>query len=162
MRRQVLAIAVVMLSFVCLKADACNSSDRQQQAQQERILQEATNQSGMPAIVNFRERKLMKDIIELRDQNGLVTYTYLFSEMNGQLVFFCTSVGYGLPYSTQYTNPQKWETGSIVLPQADPNGLFSPASADATWVMCKDPKGDDVRPVLVEPRIVVTPFKIGS
>ena len=140
------------------------SSDDIQSAQQERILQEGTSQVGMPAIKNFRERKLMKDILELRDQDGLVTYTYLWNEINGKLVFFCDSIGYGLPYATQFTNPEKiYKNGMgehfLTLPQADPNGLFSPASADGTWVMCKNPGGDDVKPVYIEPRIVVSPFK---
>ena len=68
-----------------------NSSDRIQQAQQETILAEATSQVGMPAIKNFRERRLLKDIIEKRDQEGLVTYTYLVPEMTGKPVFLCTS-----------------------------------------------------------------------
>jgi hypothetical protein len=48
----------------------------------------------------------------------------------------------------------------VALPQADPNGLFSPTSAEGTWVMCKDPKGGEVKPVYIEPRIVVSPFKM--
>jgi hypothetical protein len=50
--------------------------------------------------------------------------------------------------------------GYAILPQADPNGLFAPSSAEGTWVMCKDPGGSDVRPVYIEPRIVVSPFKL--
>jgi hypothetical protein len=119
----------------------------------------------MPAIKNFRERKLLKDILELRDQNGLVTYTYVFSEMTATWTFFCNSVGYGVPYATQYTNPERFEynvNGPVTLPQADPTGLFSPASAEGTWVMCKDPSGKDVKPVYVEPRIIVSPFKLAD
>ena len=55
----------------CIEAD----SDDIQEAQQERILKEGGRQTGMPNIKNFRERKLMKTIIEMRDQDGLVTYT---------------------------------------------------------------------------------------
>jgi len=135
------------------------SSDQIQAAQQERILKEGTSQIGMPAIKNFRERKLLKDIIELRDQDGLLTFTYLWSDVQGKWVFFCHSVGYGIPYATQFTNPQKRGSGTV-LPQADPNGLFSPSSADGTWVLCKDPRGDDVKPVLVEPRCIVSPFEL--
>ncbi|MEK9151293.1 MAG: hypothetical protein AAB547_01535 [Patescibacteria group bacterium] len=139
------------------------TSDDTQRAQQEKMLQEGTAQVGMPAIKNFRERKLLKDILELRDQQGLVTYTYVWNEMQGKLVFFCDSIGYGIPYATQFTNPQKVENynRSITLPQADPNGLFSPASAEGTWVMCKNPNGKEVRPIYVEPRIIVSPFKLG-
>lgn len=147
--------------------DNCGNktADAKQRQQQELLQQEASSQTGMPAIKNFRERKLLKDILELRDQDGLTTYTYTFAEMTGKLTFFCASVGYGIPYATQYTNPQKPLHSdyydSAVIAQADPNGLFSPASADGTWVMCSDPaKSGEVRPVYMEPRIVVSAFKL--
>lgn len=142
-------------------------SDSKQQAQQERTLQEGLAQTGMPAIRNFREKKLMKELYELRDQANLVTYTYLFAQQSGQLVFLCDSIGYGIPAATQYTNPQKLAEGRsssgyalTAIAQADPNGLFSPASAEGTWVMCKDPAGTDVKPVYVEERITVAPFRL--
>jgi hypothetical protein len=111
-------------------------------------------------VKNFRERKLLKEIIELRDQEDLVTYTYIVAEQTGKLIFLGESIGYGVPAATQFTNPQKIVRSSLTLPQADPNGLFSPASADGTWVMMKDPKGTNVRPVYVEPRCIVSPFKL--
>lgn len=157
--------AIAAFCFTSGCEDIQPTSDKIQQTQQEQMLKEATAQTGMPAIKNFRERKLAKDILELRDQNGLSTWTYVFSEVTGKYNFFCHSVGYGLPYATQYTSPQKVERvylGGVysiqVLPQADPNGLFSPASAEGTWVMCKDPNGSDVKPVYLEPRVIVSPF----
>jgi len=39
------------------------SSDEVQQRQQEQVLKEGTAQTGMPAIKNFREKKLLKDIL---------------------------------------------------------------------------------------------------
>jgi hypothetical protein len=142
------------------------SSDAKQQAEQERILSEGTASVGMPNIHNFRERRLLKQILEMRDQDGIVTFTYIV-DLNGRLVFLGESIGYGIPYATQFTNPSKLEyadlgefNGEISIPQADPNGLFSPSSAEGTWVMLKDPHGKDVKPILVEPRIVVSPFKL--
>lgn len=156
---------------------SCNeiqsSSDVIQQAQQERILKEGTAALGMPAIKNFREKRLLKDIIEMRDQDGLTTYTYIVAEQTGKLIFLGESIGYGIPAATQYTNPQKiadWsqqagfaiksQTRFAILPQADPNGLFSPASAEGTWVILKDSKSDATKPVYIEPRIIVSPFRL--
>lgn len=167
----------LLLAFVvrlAISPAACDeprtrSSDAVQQDAQERLLAEGTAQTGMPAIKNFRERKLLKEILELRDQASLSTWTYTYAENTGKRVFLCNSIGYGLPYATQYTSPQKLAMGtyysgggyySNVLPQADPNGLFSPASAEGTWIMCKDPKGPDVRPIYVEPRVIVSPFEL--
>ena len=97
----------------------------------------------------------------MRDKN-VATVTYLVG-MNNQLTKVCDSVGYGLPYATQYTNPQRvsdYTHGVVAIPQADPNGLYSPASADGTWVLCVDHKDGKAKPVYIEPRILVSPFAI--
>lgn len=176
-------ILSMLMLFACLAfltmgaSGGCNepNSDDIQQNQQEQILKEATAQTGMPAIKNFRERKLLKTILEMRDQDGLVTYTYLenltptvvhgVTALGGKLTFFGQTIGYGIPYATEYTNPQKAEHpyNSIyyTIPQADPNGLFSPGSAEGTWVLMANPnKPSEVKPVYVEPRILTSPFKL--
>jgi len=162
----ILALAACTGSFLTGCGGGKPSSDQRQAAMQETMLQEATSQTGMPAIKNFRERKLLKQILELRDQDGLATYTYIVAEQTGKLVFVCNSTGYGIPAATQYTSPSKVVDAAVssghyayeVVPQADPNGLFSPASADGTWVMCADPKTGKGRPVYLEPRVIVSPF----
>lgn len=141
------------------------TSDQIQRQQQERILQQGTSAVGMPAIPNFREKRTAKEILELRDQEGLVTYTYLFSDTFACVRELPATVGFPIPYATQYTNPQKIEAsghqyGYAVLPQADPNGLFSPSSAEGTWSLMKDPKSPKVGPSYSEPRIIVTIFKL--
>lgn len=161
--------AVIAICSVLAACDVAQpSSDTIQREQQEVLLKEGTAKTGMPNIKNFRERKLLKEILELRDQDGLVTYTYIVAEQTGKLVFLCNSIGYGIPAATQYTNPQKVEfstTHALAwnLPQSDPNGLFSPASAEGTWVMCGDPgTSGKARPVYIEPRVIVSPFKLGD
>jgi len=158
-------IANRIYTLLTSKQDSCShDSDSKQREAQEILLAEGASQVGMPAIKNFREKKLLKDILELRDQTGLVTYTYLWNEFNGKKVLFCQSIGYGIPYATQFTNPQKTVNsgGPIVIAQADPNGLFSPAAAEGTWIMCKDPNSNETRPVYVEPRVIVSPFKLSE
>ena len=158
-------------ALAALAADDCNdrrppSSDDIQHAQQEKILQEGTSAIGMPAITHFRERRLLKMIYELRDQVDLSTFTYAWSDYRGP-IFVCHSIGYGVPYATQFTNPQKVDRvqqsngyyGYYTLPQADPNGLFSPAAAEGTWIMCKTPSGK-VEPQYIEPRIITTTYAL--
>lgn len=170
MKKCLITLMVCAVIFIMCSAESClgtPSSDDIQRNQQEKILAEETRQVGMPNIVNFRERKLMKDIIELRDQMNFATYTYYFNAFTGKIGDkVCDSVGYPIPGATQFTNPQKieWaggETNALVtLPQADPNGLFSPASEDATWVMCKNPNGPDIKAVYVEPKVICSPWKL--
>lgn len=135
-----------------------HSAEYQQEQQTDKILSEINRQVGMPAITNFQEKKLAKMIFELRDREDLSTYTYIVSDYNGTPVFFCNSIGYWLPYSVQYTNPMKYEHSWTTLPQADPNWLYMPDWLSATWVMCND--NWEVRPVYVEPQIIVSPFKL--
>lgn len=163
----IIGLCVLSMLSACNQAPAQRSSDEEQRIQQEKILKEGVAQSGMPAIKNFREKKLLKEILELRDQEGLTTYVYLFAENTGKMIYLGEAIGYGIPYATQYTNPQKdiWKLYSqsgaaVTVPQADPNGLFSPSSAEGTWVLLKDPKSSAVKPVYIEPKIIVSPFKL--
>jgi len=164
MKNSTIVSLFASVAVIFLMADSCQpSSDEIQRDQQEKLLKEGTAQTGMPAIKNFRERKLLKDILELRDQEGLTTYRYIVAEMSGKLIFVGETIGYGIPYATQYTNPEKCESTTgyhAVIPQADPNGLYSPASAEGTWVMMKVPGERKVVPVYIEPRIIVSPFKL--
>lgn len=161
----ILAALTVFAIAACSRLDAAPSSDQVQRQQQEQLSAQSNASVGMPAIVNFQEKRILKDILEKRDQS-LTTITYT-QDMNAGLHKLCDSVGFGIPAATQFTNPQRIVEyssqrgyGNVTLPQADPNGLFSPSSAEGTWVMCKDPNGDKVEPVYSEPRIIVSRFPL--
>ena len=149
-----------MLFTFFIGCDMQESSDQQMNRQQEKLAKEAVSELGLPAIKNFTEKRFMKMIIELRDQPNLINYAYLFAENSGQLVFIGKCVGYGIPYATQYTNPEVETYQGNTKPQADPNGLFSPASADGTWLMLIDPQTNKPKVVYIEPKILVSPFPL--
>jgi len=150
------------IAFAALSGcgDVHESSTQIERNKQEELAHRAVTEVGMPAIVNFAEKRMMKDIIELRDQMK-PTYTYIV-DMNGRFHKVCDSLGYGLPYATQYTNPQVqvFDGHGTTIPQTDPNGLFSPASADGTWVMCLNPKTKKAEPQFIEPRVITTTFDL--
>jgi len=168
MKRTIISLFVIVAAAFSIGGECGsvpNTSDTIQKEQSEKLLKEATSQVGMPAIKNFRERKILKDILELRDQEGLVTYTYLFSEVTGRFTYLGETIGYGIPYATQFTNPQKIEAsghqiGYAILPQSDPNGLYSPVSAEGTWILMREPKTGKVSPQYIEHRIEVFTFKL--
>jgi hypothetical protein len=166
MKKMIFSLVVVLLLL-----SSCNvvpTSDQKLKEKQEQLMNEANSQTGMPAIKNFQERKLMKMILELRDQENLICYCYLANEMNGTVgQFVGKCIGYGLPYATQYTSPEKIASsketpshGNITIPQADPNGLYMPASAEGTWVMLIDPTTNEPRPCYFESRVIISPFKL--
>lgn len=177
--RKLEAAAWVMVLVACgLVAAGCapeKTSADVTREKQERVVSEGAAQVGIPAITNFRELKLAKDLYELRDQTGLVTYTYVWSEPASKWTFLCDSIGYPLPYAVQFSAQESVQTwnlrgsgssgdhqrfGTATLPQAEPNGLFMPDSAEGTWVMCKDPTSDKVLPTYSEPRIGVFQWRL--
>lgn len=150
--------------FVALLVSGCDApqldADEIQQKETTELTGEAQKQVGMPSITNFSERRMAKRILEMRDDPKLVTYTYVIS-LDGKPVFLTKSLGYGLPYSTQYTNPERVESlvNGITLPQPDPNGLFMPTSSSATWVMALSDDGS-TSIMYVEPQIIVSPVQL--
>lgn len=171
-----IAMTVVAISVSlagCKKASSGQgpSAEQKQRQQTEKLHAEASRQVGMPAITNFQELKFTKQIIEARDSE-ITTYTYTV-DRSGGLHFVCQSVGYGLPYSTQMTNPvkDKWKSydyrqgGSIssaVVDQPEPNGLYMPDNVSATWILCLDDSTGEVTPVYSEPELMVSPFELTS
>lgn len=137
-----------------------NEADRDMRAKTEAIMSEANRQIGMPAITNFQERRMAKEMLERRDQK-IATHAYIYNTMAGCLVYLGPSIGYGLPYSTQYTNPQvPYTAREFTVPQAEPNGLFMPDSSAATWVMLYNEEKKQVEPIYVEPDVVIAPFRL--
>ena len=182
MKSKIVTGCVLVLTFFVLAAPSCNSTkpsktsvDAVQAKQTQIALSEAQRQVGMPNIINWQQRKLMKMIYELCDKENLITYAYIKSDYQGKLMYIGKCIGYGIPFSAQYTNPMRIydaeqeggvigkinDTGEVqVLPQADPNGLFMPTSSSATWLMMIDPETNKPRPVYIEPEIVVSPFPL--
>lgn len=173
MKKLILLSVLLSILFIGCVSDS-QTSDTLQQKQTEQALGEAQRQIGMPNIVNFQQRKLMKKIYELCDREDLICYAYIKSDYQGKLTFIGKCMGYGIPFSAQFTNPEKLVEGDKYfgydlsgylnyinkLPQADPNGLFMPTSSSATWLMMIDPKTKEPRPVYIEPEIVVSPFAL--
>ena len=167
MRRLFSFILILLFVFMfgCGTAKNQSAADKKQQKKTEKIMSEISRQIGMPAIKNFQEKKFAKMIFELRDKENLICYAYIVAKYSGRLVFLGKCIGYGLPYSVQYTNPMKiadsgcnW--GYAILPQADPNGLYMTSGLSATWIMLIDKRNGKPRPVYIEPEIIVSPFRL--
>lgn len=140
------------------------SSDKVQNQVQEAQLQQGAAQVGIPAIRNWREKRLLKSIYELRDQE-LRTYTYLVNQATGKPVFFCDSMGFAINDATGFTNPDRIHDsapnyGYAIMPQAEPNGLFTPDNSNAYWVMCLSEESKKAVPVFVGTPVIVSPTKL--
>jgi hypothetical protein len=176
MKKIIIALVAAVLLMTGCSEESKPKSDTLIQRQQEESMREMVSQTGLPAIKNFQEKKMMKMLYELRDREDLVCHVYLMNQMSGEVgQYLGRCIGYGLPASTQYSNPEKSVShvrnlgsqyishqgeGTGTLPQAEPNGLFMPEGLSATWLMMIDPETKEPRPVYVEPLIIVSPFKL--
>lgn len=116
---------------------------------------------GMPAIVNWREKKQMKEIYELRDTEGLIRYAYTLT-MDGTLIYWGKCFGYGIPYSTQYSNPMTHvydrrygATWDFMSAQPEPNGLYPAEGLEATWLTMMDPDTQEPTVAYFEEKLIV-------
>lgn len=174
MRKIVLLLTVVVfiLFSSCRKKE---TSDAKINKESEEMLAKANAEIGLPNIDKFQEKKLLKLIYELRDREDLICYAYYQNTMTGELgQFIGKCIGYGIPYSTQFSNPVKfqgvttdkvadfagkdWVHAYQLMPQAEPNGLFMPTTLSATWLIMIHPETQDLVPAYIEPEISVFPF----
>lgn len=155
--------SILFLLICLLGCDFTPSSDQKMAEKTEKAMQQASSEVGMPAIKNFTELRLARSIYEMRDDAKLQTWSYT-TDMTGKRHLLCNSFGYGLPYATQFSNPEHivnyYSTAYMALPQAEPNGLFMPSTAEGTWVICIDPSDKQPKPVYVEDRVIVSPFEL--
>ena len=155
-------LLIVTLGFM-VGCDELNGVEKGETQAVQDNMEEMNRQVGMPFIENFFEKKMAKQIFELRDDSKLVTYAYM-TNLEGKFIYLGKCVGFGLPYSVQYTNPMKRASTcsceGYILPQADPNGLYMPEGLSATWLMLINEDTGETEIIYAEPSIVVTQSKL--
>lgn len=158
-----LLVLVMVFSLAGCGSTREKTTDENQAQVTQELLKEANAQVGMPEIHNFFEKDMMKYLYELRDDSELITYTYIVN-LDGRLVYQGQSIGFGIPASVQFSNPEKFIDnnydlgegwGGIILPQAEPNGLFMPEGLSATWIIMVNEETGELMPEYFEPTIVV-------
>lgn len=159
MRKILMILPLVVAISAC--DDIKPTADQRQAQAQATALDGADREIGMPRLANFSQRKLLKNAYEDMDQTTL-TYVYVQS-LDGKFVCLGQGVGYGVMGGTQFTAPTKLEwhsNGPVQIPQAEPNGLFTPTSGAATIVNLVNPANGEAHTALIEPNVVTLPFKL--
>jgi len=152
----------------CLETEPTYEQLEKQRTQT--LMSESYRQIGLPNIVNFQQKKIFKMIYEKADEANLITYAYSYNPFQGKFIYLGRSLGYGIPFSAQYTCPEKviddpygnYNAGGKVVPQPDPNGLYMPTSSSATWVILIDEKTGELNLVYFEPLLTVTKIPLSS
>ena len=165
MKKLAVLAGLPLCALLMAADDSCGSqrseADKKMDAATRATTEQAVAQVGMPGITNFTEKRIVRTLYELRDKN-IATFTYV-PDLQGKLWHLCDSIGYGLPYGVQFTNPHTpvWPEyhDSNMADQPEPNGLFMPPSAEGTWIICAGPKRE-MQPIYTEPRVIVSPFRL--
>jgi len=161
-------ISILLLAGISVSAigfTGCQTSNDAQQSQKtQEIAKRANDAVGTPAVTNFFEKKMLKRIIEDNDNPNLITYVYTVSQVSGKFVYIGEAIGHGIPYSASFTNPEYINTdgsrSDVALPQTDPNDIYKPSNAKGTWVMLINQDTKKATPVLMEPDIITSQFKL--
>jgi hypothetical protein len=134
-----------------------------EQASQDAQMQQFLRNQPVPSFDWSLERHMLIEVYKAR-QRATNTFSVVQSEYTGKVLWSCPSLGFPLPYATQLTNPlqvigRTYTSGqgsvaAVAIAQQEPNGLFTPAQSDATWVPCVDEKGR-ITPVYEEKHVTV-------
>ena len=156
----------MLLAIVTIFTGSCGKTPHYQKFQQERtrqLIDEAERQVGFPNIVRFQIKKELKMILEKQDKADLVTFAYAYNPFMGKFVFLGLSLGYGIPFSAQYTNPEQivyTHDRVVTIPMPDPNGIYPPSSSSATWLLLIDPVTKKINLVYFEPHLTVSEYPL--
>ena len=89
--RKVLAvfgIFVILLGIIgCWEIDYSRDPELKQSKQTQQLMDEVNKQIGLPNIVNFQQKKIMKMIYEECDKENLICYAYIIAKYSGKLIF---------------------------------------------------------------------------
>ena len=111
-------------------------------------------------------RDMYQQIYDITTTKVVATYSVIES-VTGVTRYHCPSMGYAMQADRSLTNPLKGAhnidgTGadefSVVVEQAEPDGLFSSKNTDATWVLCVELGTGEAYPVYSEHKVMTFPF----
>lgn len=159
MNKKILVACVLSGTLLLAGCEDVGGSQSSINYEQSKLLSESNRQLGMPNITNFFEKETAKKIWELRDNPDLTTYAYS-KTLDGEFVYLGRAIGFGLPYTTQYTNPEEYYSNGATIPQADPNGLYSSETTNATWLMLINDETNEAEAMYFESELVVTQSKL--
>jgi hypothetical protein len=170
-------VSAAVLSFLTVgcnyNTEGTNPAGEREADATRKSMNAADREVGMPRMVNFAQKKLLKNAYEDMDQT---TLTYAYTQgMDGRMICLGQALGYGVSLGTQFTAshyPQR-----ITVPYADgtypntygdiyeqdqpePNGLYSPTSGDATIVDLINPKNGEAHTALIESKVNTVPFEL--
>lgn len=122
---------------------SCDTTPTARQSEKMTVDQQQEIYSKTSPIPMFNFSLERERIIQLYQARMVATQTWSVWRSNtGVIEGDCPSSGYPIPFGIQLTSPEviAWSSsqgGVGILPQAEPNGLFTGSvTSNATWVFC--------------------------
>ena len=153
-------IVLLILAFAMPALVGCVNETQEKKDKEAVQAQQSQYAKGqpVPAFNWSLERHLVSQLYQVR--NAKVTTHAVWRSDYGLIEGDCPSMGYGLPYDTSLTNPlqSEWHSNgsTVVIEQAEPNGIFASKNTAATWVMCLG-DGGKIEPVYIESKVTIYP-----
>lgn len=154
-------LGLVLMGLVLM---GCQMKQTQENKDSESVQRQQSQYAAAQPIPAFNwslERHLVSQLYQIRNMKA-ATHSVWRAD-RGLIEGDCPSIGFGIPYDTSLTNPlqgTRYRNGaSIVVEQAEPNGIFASKNTAATWVMCAG-TGGVIEPVYVETKVTVYPYPV--
>ena len=165
MKTTIRNVAALVIGALLLTACGREGQEAQDAAAVDRQQAQYAKGQPIPAFDWSLERHLVIALYQARNTRA-ATHS-VWRSNTGMIEGDCPSMGYGIPYDTSLTNPQKGAThspasshySSIVVGQAEPNGVFASTNTSATWVLCTG-AGGIIEPVYVESKVSAFPYPL--
>jgi len=137
-------LVLPLIGFAGLMLSGCTDSTDTEASAVEDQQKLFVNNQPAPVFDWSLERHLLIQLYKARN-DAVNTYTKV-RNFNGQVIFECNSIGFPIPANTQLTNPDKiadslYQGGFAILPQPEPNGLYTSPSTAGTFVFCLNDDG---------------------
>jgi hypothetical protein len=152
MSKRFYLICLPVVAIACMGNSSCDSQVPATSVKQESNVVEKqqsiyVNAQPVPVFDWSLERHLMTELYKARN-NAVATYSYVRNQYTGKILSSCPSIGFPISAATQLTSPSRTEEhygqeggGNVIIPQPEPNGLFTPAESRGTYVMCLNKDG---------------------
>lgn len=155
-------LSIFLLTILALLLVGCDdlqpSAHEVEHAQQEGGMQAMLRNQPVPTLSYSMERQILTELYRARNRY-VATWTYT-RDIQGHIMEICASAGFPIPYSTQLTNPWQRDYNTAVG-NPEPSGLYSPSSAEGTWISCVDSSGA-IAPQYWEDRVFATTRRVRS
>jgi len=149
---------IAALGLIGFAAAACSSNavytDQNTVNKQQEIYQQV---QPVPLFDFSEQRHTLIQIYQAKNQ-ARQTWAVIQS-ITGEFIYACPSIGFPIPADTQLTNPEQNLGSGAVVPQAEPDGLYTSANTDATYVLCIRANGNVV-PIYTEQKVTLFPFEV--